>query len=404
MVLDDIDAGRPITKEAVTDLRLLPASLARAVNGMTVNTSRGTKQKKKQAIATVNKALKWEDKLDRLLQMCAVLLFFIVSVVVYHAIEGWGYVDTLYFCVATFTTVGFGDVVPVSWEGKAYTILMGIVGVYFVGEMIGGLIDYFSSLKLKTQSEHISRLSTVRLSMIDKLRSQKINSRAKYAEEENGGEEEDSDTFEMLDNSAAMVYTISFAVFVALIFGTMAAVMAWLEEPHWNAIDAVYHALAVVTTIGYGDVAPKTWEGRLFASLVFIPLALVLTAAAFHAKIEWRLHMAAQTKLDFDTFVRMDKNLDGCVTEADYIKNALEHSGCVGGDTLAIFSEQYRRLDPQNMGFFHVSELTNDLGDRKVSAIGSAQQMRKRAESSSTGSTAKAEEGTVENPASKIYI
>jgi hypothetical protein len=139
MVLDDIDAGRPITKEAVTDLRLLPASLARAVNGMTVSASRGTKQKKKQAIATVNKTLKWEDKLDRLLQMCAVLLFFIVSVVVYHAIEGWGYVDTLYFCVATFTTVrylvrtlfkslsyhvlqvGFGDVVPISWEGKAYS-------------------------------------------------------------------------------------------------------------------------------------------------------------------------------------------------------------------------------------------------------------------------------------------
>ncbi|GMT50203.1 MAG: ion transporter [bacterium] len=51
--------------------------------------------------------------------------------------------DALYFTVVTLTTVGFGDIVPVTDGGKIITILMIISGVVFLPWQIGTLIRKF---------------------------------------------------------------------------------------------------------------------------------------------------------------------------------------------------------------------------------------------------------------------
>ncbi|HEO64520.1 MAG TPA: ion transporter, partial [Spirochaetes bacterium] len=51
--------------------------------------------------------------------------------------------DALYFTVVTLTTVGFGDIVPVTDGGKVITILMIISGVVFLPWQIGTLIRKF---------------------------------------------------------------------------------------------------------------------------------------------------------------------------------------------------------------------------------------------------------------------
>jgi voltage-gated potassium channel len=47
----------------------------------------------------------------------------------YVLIEGWSAFDSLYMTVTTITTVGFGEVHPLSASGKAFTILLIIFGV-----------------------------------------------------------------------------------------------------------------------------------------------------------------------------------------------------------------------------------------------------------------------------------
>jgi voltage-gated potassium channel len=51
----------------------------------------------------------------------------------YHYIEGWSYLDALYFSVITATTVGYGDLVPVTPLGKIFTIIYAflIIGIAF---------------------------------------------------------------------------------------------------------------------------------------------------------------------------------------------------------------------------------------------------------------------------------
>ena len=50
------------------------------------------------------------------------------------------FVDAVYFCVVTMTTVGFGDVTPLSQGGRLLTILMIISGIALIPGQLGALI------------------------------------------------------------------------------------------------------------------------------------------------------------------------------------------------------------------------------------------------------------------------
>ena len=47
----------------------------------------------------------------------------------YTSVEGWRWLDALYFSVATISTVGQGDLAPVTDTGKAFTIVYMLVGI-----------------------------------------------------------------------------------------------------------------------------------------------------------------------------------------------------------------------------------------------------------------------------------
>ena len=57
------------------------------------------------------------------------VLTLITGTTFYHKIEGWRWLDSLYFSVTTLTTVGFGDFSPQTDEGKIFTIIYVFIGI-----------------------------------------------------------------------------------------------------------------------------------------------------------------------------------------------------------------------------------------------------------------------------------
>jgi voltage-gated potassium channel len=70
------------------------------------------------------------DSLRRLLWgICVLLSIVAIGVIGYRVIEGWPFFDALYMTIITITTVGFGEVHPLSAAGKIFTIFLIIGGV-----------------------------------------------------------------------------------------------------------------------------------------------------------------------------------------------------------------------------------------------------------------------------------
>ena len=55
-----------------------------------------------------------------------------LGTVAYHLIEGWSWVDSLYFSVVAITTVGFGDLTPSTDASKLFTVFYILTGVSII--------------------------------------------------------------------------------------------------------------------------------------------------------------------------------------------------------------------------------------------------------------------------------
>lgn len=97
-----------------------------------------------------------------------VTLIFISSSAVYeceslaHGGSIQTYFDAVYFTVITLTTVGYGDITPVTDSGKVVTVLMIISGVIFIPWQAGKLIKIILVLSEEKRDVHCTRCGLTR--------------------------------------------------------------------------------------------------------------------------------------------------------------------------------------------------------------------------------------------------
>lgn len=82
------------------------------------------------------------------------LVFFVVILTIntlaMMKFEGMGVGDALWFSFTTATTVGYGDISPVTAEGRITTvILMYVIGIYLMAAVIGILFEHFRKKQVK---------------------------------------------------------------------------------------------------------------------------------------------------------------------------------------------------------------------------------------------------------------
>ena len=66
----------------------------------------------------------------------AVVFIITAGTLFYRIVEGWRWVDSLYFTMVTLTTIGYGDLTPQTDAGKLFTVFYILVGLGILGSFI----------------------------------------------------------------------------------------------------------------------------------------------------------------------------------------------------------------------------------------------------------------------------
>ena len=65
-----------------------------------------------------------------------ILFVYLLSTFVFHTLEGWSYLDSVYYTTVTITTIGYGDFTPKTDYGKIAAIFLAWFGIsiafYFI--------------------------------------------------------------------------------------------------------------------------------------------------------------------------------------------------------------------------------------------------------------------------------
>ncbi|KAE8408683.1 hypothetical protein BDV37DRAFT_278692 [Aspergillus pseudonomiae] len=211
---------------------------------------------------------------------------------VYSAIEGWSFMDALYFTDYTVLTIGIGNIVPKTHLGRSLLFPYATVGIITLGLVVNSIRSFGKSIRrMKLRLE------------LQEARSELL--KGKNSTRPVHDENRDSITLSSILSTATLPQTSDVAELQrirsdfnrrvqvqALLFFILAWFVLWLlsaavfrrseRSEGWTYFIALYFTYTSLTTIGYGDFYPTSNFGKVFFvfwSLLAIPVLTNLVTA-----------------------------------------------------------------------------------------------------------------------------
>ncbi len=355
-----------------------------------------------------------ERKRDVIFSMAALVLFLILGTFVYPVLEGWASLDACFFAFVTLTTVGYGDISPSSQEGRLFTVFFVSMGICIIGVALGVIGDYVVSEQARISKEMIAKAQQLALNDYEssddedhkEAPKQRRSRRKSVVKRENDRKElqqivedkkKQTTWFGCLRHIVKVLFPMIFVLGLGV--GVMLASSAmdvdaklenevnctsansaniWVKDYEecrvpWTLIDALYWSVVTGTTVGYGDLTPKTTGTKIFG-MFYLLVSVVVTAKSLSHLGEWVLSLGhvdlassvLERKLTQEYLMSLDVDGNGQVSEFEYLSAMLVRLKYIDGKDVDQIMSTFRKLDGDGSGTLSVADLAANLKSSRV--------------------------------------
>lgn len=236
-----------------------------------------------------------------MLQTISFMVYLLVGAAIYSHVEGWKYLDAIYWADFTCLTVGIGDYAPSTHLGRSLLFPYAIGGIVTLGLVVGsirsmvldrGKQKLFARMTEKTRKSVLRRISAMetgstksKVPGLDNRTATTLSldpTSCRMTEKERRRAE--FEAMRAVQTLAArkrkwIALATSGGVFVLL--WVMGALVFYKAERNqgWSYFGSLYFAYTSLLTIGYGDLSPTSNSGKpffVFWSLLAVPALTIL--------------------------------------------------------------------------------------------------------------------------------
>eukprot|EP00977_Amphora_coffeiformis_P029082 scaffold38594_cov191-Amphora_coffeaeformis.AAC.1 len=308
------------------------------------------------------------------LTQCLFAVFFYIGIAIgaFSFVFGnWTLVDSVYFAIVTFTTIGYGDLVPDSYLSRIFTCFFALSGVACLGIALGVIGNNVMEAQ-EMALEQTSRVAQHRVlylfsssSSQDKQSTTTTthrNSIVERGETTNGTAAKNNSsntavTTRKENPLRQLLLHFSLVLLLLLIFAVCVVRDPGIDVGKNDIFDAFYYTIITATTVGYGDLAPSTQHGRSVA-IIFIPLTVgamghflsSVAAVIMNSRRSSFQKQMDSRELTVQDLEVMDEDGDGQVTRAEYLEFMLLAMGKVDKEFIEEIRTTFRRLDADGTG------------------------------------------------------
>lgn len=336
----------------------------------------------------------------------AIGTYLTISIIVFSCVlePQWSMIDSAYFAVSTFTTLGYGDLTPTNAWSKIFTCIYGLLGVACLGLALGQM----GNRLLSDEEEAFHRAQRMckhdAMTLFSHRGSIPGTSTGTTTNATGSGirhilddyqdyhhhlhhhhhyyEDQDANLLISSNKSAPATgglgnfkggaslsgaakweaqerykrkWRIRRIIFLIVSMIGLACTVGYMSG--WAILDTFYYLIITGCTIGYGDFFPTTETERLIG-IFFIPIAVLVMGhgLGYIANSLIEIHSSRfleryeSRELSQEDLDAMDVNGDGVVTRAEFLEFMLVAMNKIDWDLVNELQEYFNRLDAAGTG------------------------------------------------------
>ncbi|KAM0063818.1 putative Two pore domain potassium channel, EF-hand domain pair [Helianthus debilis subsp. tardiflorus] len=269
------------------------------------------------------------------------LIYLSISTVCFYLVRNeisgektYGILDSIYFCIVTMTTVGYGDLIPNSTATKLLACAFVFSGMVLVGFFLSRAADCL------VENQEVLLIKAIHLHR----------------------EANSMETLKEMETNRVRYRCIIFSILMVVLIASGTIFLTTVE--HMALVDAFYCVCSTITTLGYGDKSFSTPAGRIFAIFWILTSTICLAQLLFafaelytenrqRSLVKWVLTRRT-TAADLEA---ADLDDDGVVGAAEFCIYKLKEMGKINQEDISLIMAQFKSLDYDESGTLSPSDI-----------------------------------------------